>query len=248
MAKQAGLGDNLYVGGYDLSGDIGSVQTIEASQVTNVVTGIDKSANERIGMLRDGKIAFNNFFNDAASAAHPVLKALQAQADVHAMYARGTTLGNYAAGLIAKQLNYNLARGADASLLGSVELQASAGYALEWGRLLTAGIRTDTAATEGDGYNFGAAGTLGLIAYLQVFDVTLVDATITIQESSDDAAGDPYAAVVGGAFAYASGDHVGERIATSAVQAVEKWLRVKTTTSGGITSLPFAVLAIINGV
>jgi hypothetical protein len=28
MAKQSGLGDNLYVAGYDLSGDIGSLETI----------------------------------------------------------------------------------------------------------------------------------------------------------------------------------------------------------------------------
>ena len=48
MAKTSGLGDNCYVGGYDLSGDIGSLGKISGSVATIDVTGINKSAFERI--------------------------------------------------------------------------------------------------------------------------------------------------------------------------------------------------------
>lgn len=244
MAKQSGLGDRLFVGGYDLSGDIGSVQSINASQALQDITGIDKSAYERLGLLRDGEISFNNFFNDASGQAHVVLKALQAQADVHGMYLRGTTRGNQAACLIAKQVNYNLNRGADGSLLGSVQLLASAGYGLEWARQLTAGKITSTAAENLTSVDMTAAGSLGLVAYLQAFSFSGTSVTVTLQESSDNGAGDAFAAVTGGAFAAVSSAPNTQRIAT-ATQAVERYLRVALT--GTYSSAVLAIAVIVPG-
>lgn len=242
MSKQGGLGDNLYVGGYDLSGDAGEINTVGGGPAPLVTTGIDKSAMERIGGRRDGRLQWRSFFNDAAGQAHPVLSALPT-ADVICTYCRGTTLGNPAAALTAKQINYDPTRGNDGALTIDVSAEAS-GFGVEWGKLLTAGRRVDTTATNGTGVDFGAAGSNGLQAYLHVFAFTGTSVTITIEESSDDGSGDAYGAVTGGAFAAVSSAPTTERIATSDSQAVEQYLRVAT--SGTFSNVDFAVVAIIN--
>ena len=44
MAKESGIGHYLFVDGYDLSGDTGSVGTIAMRRAMLDVTGIDKAA------------------------------------------------------------------------------------------------------------------------------------------------------------------------------------------------------------
>lgn len=241
MAKQSGLGDNAYVAGYDLSGDIAALTAIRGGPALLDVTAINKSAFERIGGLREGEISFNTWFNDAAGQEHIALRGLPT-ADVLVMYARGTTLGNPGAFITAKQVNYDWTRAADGSLQGAVQALANA-YGLTWGKLLTAGKRTDTGATNGTGVDFAGGGSklFGLVAQLQVFAFTGTDATVRIQESSDDGAGDAYANVTGGAFTQITSGPAAERIVSSLTQMVERYLRVITETTGGFSSLVFAV-------
>lgn len=245
--KQSGLGDLLFIGGYNLSGDIGSLQRIGGGPAPLVVTGINKSAMERIGGKRDGSMAFNAYHNDAAVApvgAHTRLSLLPT-GDVMMIYCRGGSLGSPAAGLIGKQLNYDGTRAEDGMLTYAVE-QPGNGFALEWGVSLTAGERTDTTATNGSGVDLGSVspGAFGLQAYLEVTAFTGTSATIAIQESSDNGAGDAYAAVTGGAFSTVTGITT-ERIATAAIN-VEQWLRVVTT--GTFSNLKFVVMATRNPV
>lgn len=244
MTKQTGLGDQLYIAGYNLSGDVGSLSRIGGGPAALELTGIDKSAFERVGGHRDGGIAFSAWFNKATAQAHLRLSPLPT-ADQVASYYRGSTLGGSAASCIAKQINYDGARGADGSLTFAVDLQSN-GYGLEWGTQLTAGTRTDTAATNGTGVDFAASHAFGLQAYLQVFAFSGTDATVTIQESSDNGAGDAFAAVTGGAFTQITAGRTAERISTATNQTVERYLRVVTTTSGGFTSLAFAVMVAVN--
>ncbi|MGH3587159.1 MAG: hypothetical protein ACRDQ0_12630, partial [Pseudonocardia sp.] len=85
-------------------------------------------------------------------------------------------------------------------------------------------------------------GAFGLQAWLHVFSFTGTSCTVKIQESSDDAAGDAFADVTGGAFAAASA--VGaQRIATGAIN-VERYLRIVTT--GTFSECTFAVTACRN--
>ncbi|MDX3643099.1 hypothetical protein P1P70_27595, partial [Streptomyces sp. MB09-02B] len=77
--------------------------------------------------------------------------------DRHMLWATGTTLGDPAACMVGKQIDYNPTRGADGSLTISVSSQANA-YGLEWGDLLTAGQRTDTGAANGTAAEFGYDG------------------------------------------------------------------------------------------
>lgn len=237
MSKQSGLGDNLYVAGYDLSGDINALGNIGGGPAVQEVTGIDKSAMERIGLLRDGRMQMVSFFNPAAGQAHERFSALPTT-DVILSYFRGTTLGKPSANLVAKQLNYDGTRADSGEFTFAVEAQGNA-YGLEWGRSLTAGKRTDTSATNGSSVDFGTGSTsFGLQAYLHVFAFTGTSVTVKLQESSDDGAGDAWADVTGGAFTAATGI-TSQRIATASNLTVERYLRVVTT--GTFSNAVFAV-------
>lgn len=245
MTKGTGLGDQLYVAGYNLSGDTGSLGRIGGGPAALELTGIDKSAFERKGGVRDGGIEFSSFFNKAAGQAHPVLSALPTS-DVIVSYVRGQSLGAAAASVVAKQINYDPTRAGDGQLTVAVQELAN-GYGLEWGKSLTAGIRTDSGATNGTGVDFAAETSFGLQAYLHVFDFTGTDVTIKLQESSDDGSGDAYADVTDGGFTQITGSTpLTERIATAVDQTVEQWLRVVTVTSGGFSDLDFAVFVVKN--
>jgi len=243
MSKGTGLGDNFYVAGVDVSGDVNSLSRIGGGLAPIDMTDITQSAYERQGGLRDGAIAWSSYFDP--DVAHPLLSALPVT-DVHVMYCRGTTLGNHGAALVAKQVGYDPARPGDGSLLFGVQALANR-YGLEWGRQLTAGKRTDTGATAGTGVDLGTGSTThGLQAYLQVFSMTGTDATVKIQESSDNGSGDAWADVTGGAFTELAAGPAVERIATATDLTVERYLRAVTTTSAGFTSLVFALLVVRN--
>lgn len=242
MAKQSGLGDNFYVSGYDLSGDTAALGTISGGIATIDTTGIDKSAYERIGGRRDGFIEWTSHFNPTADKQHAVLKSLPTT-DRILTYCRGTTLGNPAACLVAKQINYDMSRSDDGALTIAVRADAN-GYGLEWGNQLTAGKRTDTTATNGTSVDFGTGSTaFGLQAYLQVFAFTGTSVTVKLQESSDNGSGDAFADVTGGGFTAATGITT-ERIQTSRTQTVERYLRVVTT--GTFSNAVFSVVVIRN--
>ena len=78
MAKESGIGMSIAV---DDSG--GSARTI-SNDITSfdlstprniqIVTGIDKSAEERLQLLADFTITLNGVFNDASNVAHDVFK------------------------------------------------------------------------------------------------------------------------------------------------------------------------------
>ncbi|MGH3381364.1 MAG: hypothetical protein ACRDP6_42195 [Actinoallomurus sp.] len=234
MAKQSGLGDNLYVAGNNLSGDVGSV-TLSSPQGVQEVTGIDVSAMERIGLGRDGSINWASFFNP--TRAHPVLSALPTS-DVALTYCRGTTLGNPAACMIAKQINYDGTRADDGAFTFALQAQAN-GYGLEWGNQLTAGLRTDTAATNGSGFDTTASLAFGAQAYLQVTAFTGTDVTIKVQDSADNVT---FADVTGLTFTSVTAGPTTERKATANTATIRRYLRVATTTSAGVTSVTFSVV------
>lgn len=151
--KQTGLGMACYVDGYNLSGDIGQISTISSPMKPIDVTGIDKSANERIGGQRDGAIDFESFFNVDTGREHPVLSVLP-YSDGSEMVVTATAIGAPAACMIGKQLNYDPTRSTAGDLTFKVNSQANA-FGLEWANMLTPGIRTDTAATNGTAWDTG---------------------------------------------------------------------------------------------
>lgn len=245
MSKQSGLGDNIFVDSADLSGDVGSVDTISGSVALLDVTGINKSAYERLGGQRDGNIEFTSFFNDATGQAHPTLKpnVFTGLVNRQVTYCRSTTLGKPAASIVCRQVDYAPTRGSDGAFTIKVPAPAN-GFGLEWGEQHTAGKRTDGSATNGTGVDSGGASTtFGLQAYLHVFSFTGTSAVVKLQESSDNAVGDPYADVTGGAFTTVTAA-TSERIVTATNLTVERWLRVVTT--GTFSNLVFSVNVVRN--
>ncbi|MCT2591150.1 hypothetical protein LHJ74_14745 [Streptomyces sp. N2-109] len=247
MSKQSGLGDQLLVSGYVLGGDVQALGNISGGNSPLNVTGITKSAHERIGGRRDGAIEYTTFFNPAPDQAHERLSALPT-GDQLVTYLRGEGIGRPAACLNSRQIGYDGSRADDGALTFSVSAQAN-GYGLEWCTQLTDGIRTDAAATAGTSVDLGTGSTAhGLQAYLHVVSFTGTDVTITIEESSDDAAADAWAPVTGGAFMAVDEGPTWERLETARDQTVERYLRVTTSTTGGFTDLQFCVLVARNDV
>lgn len=180
MAKQGGLGTNGYVGGYDLSGDILSIGTIKGGPAALDLTPINALAHYRVGGLIDGEISFVSAFNPTTAQAHPVLSALPTT-DVGVMVAIPATpsalvIGDCAACILAKQINYDPTRDAAGGLTFAVQSLANR-YGTEWGVLLTAGKRTDTSATAGTGLDFGTYGSAVTITGASAANPTTVTAT-----------------------------------------------------------------------
>lgn len=243
MAKSSGLGDNLYISGFNASGDIGQLGAIGGGPALLNVTGIDKSAYERIGGLRDGRIEYSAFFNTVpvTGAIHEKLSPLP-RTDQILTYCRGTTLGDPAASLVSKQINYDPTRADSGELTFAVSAQAN-GYGIEWGRQLTAGVRSDTAATNGTGVDTLASASFGGQAYLQAFSMTGTDVTVKIQDSADNVS---FADVAGFSFTQLTAAPASERIALSNTVTLRRYLRATTVTTGGFSALSFSVNVIKN--
>lgn len=227
MSKQNGLGCQLWVSGYDLGDDIRDVATGCPVQPIDV-TPITKSAMERIHGRRDGSMTATAFFNPATDRVHKRLSLLP-YTDQLMTFAVGQALGNDAANLWCKQINYDPTRAANGELTFASQAQGN-GYGLEWCTQLTAGKRTDGAAANGTGVDLGSVspGAFGGQFYLQVFAFTGTSVTVKIQNSDDNGSGDPYADVAGAAFAAVSAAPAYQRVATGAI-AIKRWLRVVTT-------------------
>jgi len=152
VAKETGLGDALYAGGYVLSNDI-STYNINSPLTALEYTGIDKKAHERLGGLRDGAMNFTAYYNPAAGQAHPVLSALPTGDVITTMMHNPTAVGAASASIVAKQIDYPGTRAADGMFTFAVGTQGN-GYGLEWGRSLTPGSFTATSLLTSDASTF----------------------------------------------------------------------------------------------
>lgn len=249
MAKTGGLGQALYVAGVDLSGDTGSLDRSGGGPNLLVVTGIDKSAIERIGGKRDGEISFNPWFNPSAGQAHLLLRGLPT-ADVHVMHVMQQSVGGAFAAAVAKQVNYDGAVAGDGSFPLKVQALANA-FGLEMGGsgpptfnedgMLTAGKRVDTAPTNGTSIDFGSVNTaFGMSAYLQVLAFTGTNVVIRVEDSADNSS---FAAVTGLTFTTITAAPGYERLQTATGATIRRYLRV-VTSSGTFSSVTFAVAVI----
>lgn len=243
MAKSSGLGDNCFIGGYDLSGDITALSKVSGGPATLESTAINKTAHERLFGIRDGGIDFASAFNASPNQEHPVLAALPT-ADVQVMYLRGTALGGDVACEIAKQVDYAPTRANDGGLTVAVTTVAN-GYGLEWATGLTAGLRIDTSATNGTSVDFAVATSFGFQMYLQVTAFSGTDVTVKLQDSADNST---FADLSGAAFAQTTAARTTQRVAVGGTATVRRYVRASTVTTGGFTSVTFAVALVKNPV
>jgi hypothetical protein len=301
--KVSGLGDNFYIGGYDLSGDVASLDKISGGPALLDVTPINKSANVRIAGLRDGAMQFTTYFENSGAVSNPavpasgtpylstynwpvlvtisagtvtnvtingstqgtgdgtyLLPALGAitltysvaptwnwvavgtehnalsilpRADVHCMYARGTAINNPAACCLGIQLSYDITRDNKGALSAQVEVNSD-GFGMEWGTLLTPGVRVDTTATNGSSRNDAASSAYGAQAYCQLLNIIGTSVDIVIQHSTDNAT---WSTLIDFGSLSAIG---AARGSVSNTATVNQYLRV--ITSGTFTYAAFAVM------
>jgi len=226
MAKASGLDQKLYVHGYDLSGDVGSITNVEGSFGEFDTTDITQAAHSRILGLASGSLEFMSYFDDAAGKAHAVLSALPTT-DVVLTWALGTAVGDRCMSLQAKYVSaYGINRSADASLDVTTRAEGSAGAPLEDGIMLTAADDTFASASSATGLDQTAQTTRGAVGYCQALSLGSGAPTILIEDSADSTNG------VDGTWATLMTLNTATLPGASRVEAtgtVDRWVRVTTT-------------------
>jgi hypothetical protein len=233
--KTSGLGDNAYVGGYNISGDVQLLSKIGGGPALLNLTDITQSAYQRVGGLLSGELNFTVFHDVQTGQEHAVLSPLPRASAIVTYAHQPGTIGSDAASILAKQIGYDPQRAADGMLTIAVASQNSDGYPLEWGNLITAGVRTDTTATNGTALDGAASTSFGLSAYLHVFGVTGTSVTVKLQDSADNST---FADITGAAFAASTGRDY-QRLETGATATVRRYVRAVTT--GTFTNAQFVV-------
>lgn len=134
MAKESGLGWTTL----SVDDSSGSAQAIK-NDITNFqfatprgvqdVTGVDKSAFERLLLLADFSITLNGVFNDAANMSHVVLKTVPSTSVLRAISlgVSGQTLANE-----CMITDYSLTRAAEGSLTWTAPAVLADGTVPTW--------------------------------------------------------------------------------------------------------------------
>jgi hypothetical protein len=233
MAKQSGLGNQFYYAGYDLSGDVASLDSISSPRPALDVTSVSQSAIDRVLGLSTGIISFTTHFNDAALQEHVALSAL-ATTDKVAIYSVGETANDTAAGLEAKQLNYDMTRGADGAISIACEVQGSAGNPIEWGNILTTGVQTVSSAASTSSIDQGASTSQGARAYIMNFTLSSGSPTVKIEDSPNDSSWSDLITFTGSSAATAE-----RKTVTGTINRY-----VRCTLTGTFSNLAFAVVLV----
>ena len=181
------------------------------------------------------------YFDTAALASHVALSPLPTTDVITTALIGPIAIGCPAVSQVSKQINYDGTRATTGEFTLAVNEQ-SQGFSQEWGVALTAGKRTDTTATAGSPFDNGAGFTFGAQAYLQVFAFTGTDVTIKVQHCTTS--GGSYTDLI--TFTQTTTAPGAQRVAVSNVTTVNEFLKVTTTTSGGFTSVTFAVQVTVN--
>jgi hypothetical protein len=133
MAKESGLGmtctvDDVGGTGRAITNDVSDVQIGTPNSLQDV-TGLDKSAIERLILLADGSVTLQGFFNPAANLSHDVFKEAGQTA-----VGRTVVIVHSGQTFTAEMhiTSYVVARGADGSLTWTAALELSNGTAPAW--------------------------------------------------------------------------------------------------------------------
>jgi hypothetical protein len=237
--KTHGMGDQLWIGGYDLGASTNSLSRIAGGNTPIPMTDITQLAMARVGGQRDGGMDIVSYWNPDAGGSHDVYSPLP-RTDVICTYAHTQLIGGPSANVVAKQVGYDGDRAQDGGYLLNVQMLAN-GYGLQWAFQATAGKRTDASATAAAAVSpldqlTASPGAYGLVMWVHVYSIGSGTPTIKLQESSDNGA-DAYADVVGATTGVVTAP-LALRVATGSI-AVERYIKVVTT--GTFTDMVFSV-------
>ncbi len=135
MAKQTGLGDVLTIDdsggtGRDISNDC-TDYACGLNQNLQDITGLAKSAIERLTLLSDGEMTVNGVFNAASDKQHDVFKTRTAARTVQ-LDIGGSTSSNPRLSMEMLIESYNITRGADGALTWTATLRLQSGTVPTW--------------------------------------------------------------------------------------------------------------------
>lgn len=224
MSKQTGIPSKLWIDAFDVSGDIGVIDSINSSRAQLDVTSIQSDYMERLPGLGDAGLSFSSFFNTAG--AHAQLRAM-ATANKIVTVSLGTAIGASAATMVGPEVAYNTVRGADGSLVSTTEVVSNNGQGNEWGQL--GANQTFSAAGSAATLDGAAETTTGAAAVLHLTSIASGTATFKVQDSDDDAS---YADVTGLAFSAASAG-TALRVETAAGATLRRYTKVVATGTFG---------------
>ncbi len=135
MAKQSGMGDYFAVD--DSSGSLRTISNdvtsigVNVGQALIAITGLDKSAVERLIGLADGSFSVSGVFNPTSNMSHDVFKTRTGTRTVDYKIG-GNTSGNPYLTMECLVDSYVLARGSDGSLTFTAGLQLQSGTSPAW--------------------------------------------------------------------------------------------------------------------
>src|SRR5262249_52489991 len=242
MAKQGALGSNFYIGGSDLSGNVNALSKINGGPAALDMTAISQSAFARAGGLRDGGMDFTTLFDAAAGQEHAALSPLPLTDTIASFYPGPLAIGNPAASVNCKQVNYDPARATDGAFMFSVSCEAN-GFGLEWGQALTPGLRTDgsaTAASSANSFDTGGSLSFGAQMYVHLTAFSGTSVTISLWDSADNVTFNAVASLTTTALTAAGA----VRIAIGNTATVRRYIAVATV--GTFSNAVFAVNVIKN--
>src|SRR5690242_7475665 len=222
MAKQTGIVSKLFIDAYDVSGDIGAINTIGLSRSQLDVTSIQSDFMERLPGIGDGTLSFTSFFNTAG--AHARLSAM-ATATKLVTASLGTAVGAVAATINGPEATYNTTRGNDGSLVSQADFVSYGGNGVEWGRLGTTATQSFASAGSAATLDGTASSSTGAAAVLHLISIASGTATFKVQDSADDAS---YADVTGLAFTAASAG-TAQRVETAGTATLRRYTKVVAT-------------------
>lgn len=139
MAKVSGLTtsvtvDNAAGSGNDISNDITSFN-VSTPRGEQDITGLDKSAVERILLLADGNITINGVFNSASNKSHDTFKSVSTQSGTGTGSTRTVVIvypGTITLTLEVIFTDYAISRAQDGSLTWTVNGSLANGTAPAW--------------------------------------------------------------------------------------------------------------------
>jgi hypothetical protein len=233
MAKVNGLGQALYVQGYDLSSDASALSGIGYTQELLDTTSIDLSAMERITGRLDATLSVNGWFDNAAGKGHAAYLASSKlpTGDRVVTYQMGTAIEGASYILNAKQATYDISNSSGSALATTATFSSNASITgfegSAYAVMLDAGATTYTATGNGTTVDQAASSAAGSVGVLQFVSGSSVSSfVIKIQHSAD---GSTWSDLI--TFTTISSDTPTAEIKTSS-GTVNRYIRLTATLSG----------------
>ncbi len=232
ISKISGLGERLWLGNaaatggvaFDISGDVGAIDTAEISMADIDATGIDKSYHERLVGLIDAKFGYTGFFNAGPGRNFTLLQSLVG-GDAAAIWALGAAEGSLCYAIQGILTSFPVTRAANGSdtIKPTVEVdQGFAGFGV-----LGMNATPDTTPSSHTAINDGRASALGVTLFAELIALTGTDVTLTLFDSAD---GITFAAVSPAVAVTFTGTTAGYAVAASTLTAaVRQYVELRTT-------------------